>query len=614
MFADPLAKRNERIVSPWLRLAHLLAPHKTRIFLALGLATLACLFSLAAPLLVEQLLVRAANQHGLAVLVSPALMLLAVVIVQAASSTGNSWLLATVALDVVRGLRRQLYEQLQRMPLAWFDRTPTGAIMSRLMEDVSVVQSLASGQTLVTLLDISTAVAAAAWLVSRSWKLAAVVLCIVPFYVVVFRLFTRRIHAKTLDVRTQLDRVFGHLKQKIDGMQIVRAAAVEPLEISHFTRQIGDLHQPRVRVNQLGIAFSNLCVGMGGIGASAVFAVGAWEVIAGRLTVGDLIAASALSGFLFLPITRLSELAALYQQAMASFFRLSEILDFPIADRTEHIDHQHPAEGFVPAGRIEFDHLDFHYVPDRPVLKNISLRIEPGTKVAIVGPTGSGKTTLMNLLLRFYEPTGGAIRIDGRSLADFSLPALRQHLGVVPQEAVIFRGTLADNIRYGTPHASMTEITAAARAALVHEMALDLPQQYETVVGEGGHPLSQGQRQRIALARIFCKNSSIVVLDEATSSLDRPNEMLVQQALDSLLAGRTTFVIAHRLATILGADQIVVMDHGRIVRSALTRSCSPTPAVFTVGFTISIRASWRPTLRSRAPLTRSNDSHRRRLL
>jgi subfamily B ATP-binding cassette protein MsbA len=548
-------------------LARLLAPHKTRIFLALGLAALACLFSLASPLLIERVITRAGDRHGLAAVVAPGLMLLAVVVVQAAASTGNSWLLANVALDVVRNLRRQLYEQLQRMPLAWFDRTPTGAIMSRLMEDVSVIQSLTSGQTLVTLLDLSTAIAAVGWLASRSWKLAAVVLCFAPIYVVVFRLFTQRIHSKALDVRTQLDRVFGHLKQKIDGMQVVRATAAEPLEISHFTRQISDLHQPRVRVNQLGIAFSNLCVGMGGVGASAVFAVGAWEVIAGRLTIGDLIAASALAGLLFTPITRLSELAASYQQAMASFLRLSEILDHPLATEScQPLDHQPADLSFAPAGCIEFDHLDFHYVADRPILNDISLRIEPGKKVAIVGPTGSGKTTLMNLLLRFYQPTGGTIRIDGRLLADFSLAALRQHVGVVPQEAVVFRGTLADNIRYGSPHASLEQVTAAARAALIHEMALDLPQQYDTLVGEGGHPLSQGQRQRIALARIFCKDPSIVVLDEATSSLDRSSEVLVQQALDRLLAGRTTFIIAHRLATVVGADQIVVMDHGRITQ------------------------------------------------
>jgi len=388
----------------------------------------------------------------------------------------------------------------------------------------------------------------------------------VPVYIIVFRLFTRPIRARTLDVRYQLDQVFAHLKQKIDGIQVVQATAREAGEIAAFTEKITALHRPRVHVNHLGIAFSNLCVGVGGIGSAVVFAVGAYEVAGGSLTTGELIAISALAGLIFTPITRLSELAASYQQAATSLTRLGEILDFPLTDRPQFksID-----EKTVPAGvcgRIEFDRVSFHYLPDRPVLYDISLCIESGRKVAIVGPTGSGKTTLMNLLLRFYEPTSGEVRIDGRSLDDYSVRDLRRHLGVVPQEPVIFRGTLAENICYGTPDATPAEIKAAARAALVHDLADSLAQQYGTLVGEGGHPLSQGERQRIAIARLFCKSPSIVVLDEATSALDRASETLIQEALDRLLSGRTTFVIAHRLATVLTADQIIVMDQGRIVQ------------------------------------------------
>ena len=252
-------------------------------------------------------------------LIAPALVLLSAVLLQAAAGMGNAWLLGGVALDVVRDLRRRLYERLQQLPVAWFDRTPTGAIMTRLMDDVNVVQGLASGQTLVTLIDVSTAIAAATWLASRSWRLAAVVAAIAPVYVLVFRLYTRRIRTGTFEVRQQLDQVFAHLKQKIDGIQVVRATAGEAAEIAEFTGQITALHTPRVRVNELGIAFSNLCVGVGGIGAALVFAVGAWEVMAGRLPLGDLIAVSALAGLLFTPITRLSELATQYQQASASF-------------------------------------------------------------------------------------------------------------------------------------------------------------------------------------------------------------------------------------------------------------------------------------------------------
>jgi ABC-type multidrug transport system fused ATPase/permease subunit len=349
---------------------------------------------------------------------------------------------------------------------------------------------------------------------------------------------------------------------------VVRAAAAEAEEISKFSRQMSALHEPRLRTNQLGIAFSNLCLGVGGAGASLVFAVGAGEVLAGRLTIGELIAASALAALLFTPITRLSELATLVQQASASMTRLSEILDHPLP--LTRAGFWSPASVIAPAkplgGDVEFDNVSFQYLPGRPVLQDVSLRIQPGWKVAVVGPTGSGKTTLMNLLLRFYEPIAGEIRLDGERLSDLPLAALRELTGVVPQDPVIFRGTLGDNIRYGTPTASDDVVASAAQVALVDTIAQRLPRGYETLVGEGGHPLSQGERQRIAIARLFCKNPSLVVLDEATSSLDRASEILVQRALDNLLAGRTTFVIAHRLETVLTADQIVVMDQGRIVQ------------------------------------------------
>ena len=537
------------------------------------MALAACALGVCAPLVAERIL-RAGSDHStLGVLLVPGLTLLAAAAAQSCAAAANSWLLGGVALELVRDLRQRLYARLQQLPLAWFDRTPTGSILSRVMDDVAVVQGLASGQTLTILIEVATAAGAAAWLSTRSWQLGAVLAALVPLYAVLFFLFTRRIRLGMQHVRQQLDLVFGHLKQKIDGMLIVRANASEAAEVAEFQRQIHALHQPRVRVSQLGIAFSNLTSGVGGVGAALVFAIGAYEVSAGRLTTGELIAATAMAALIFAPITRLSELAGAYQQAATSLGRLGEILDFPDSQDGLRQGSElvvcgpRPLVAVLGAGSIEFDRVEFHYAADRPVLRDVSLRVESGSRVAIVGPTGSGKTTLLNLLLRFYEPTRGEIRLNGQPLGECSDAELRHQIGLVPQEAVVFRGTLAENIRYGTPDASQAAVEAAGRAARIEDLARGLPQGYETLVGEGGHPLSQGQRQRIALARLFCKNPGIVVLDEATSSLDRTSEIEVQQAMETLLAGRTTLVIAHRLATVRDADQIVVMDQGRIVQA-----------------------------------------------
>jgi len=473
-------------------------------------------------------------------------------------------MLGRLSLRVTQDLRQDLYARLHRMPIAWFDRTPTGAVITRLMDDVALVQGMASGQTLVALLDVATAIGAAVWIVSHGWRLSALLTVLAMVYVTIFRRFLPKIRTQTLEVREQLDRIFSGLKQKIDGVQIVRTHRGEAAEIAEFTNQFTELHLPRVRANRYRVAFSNLCSGVGAVGAALVFAVGAFEVTAGRLSVGELIVASSLAGLLFTPMARLSELAAVYQQASASYCRLREL--FEMVDVPSNEDSAATRQPEAIEGRVEFKNVSFQYSADRPLLQDIALQIEPQTKTAIVGPTGSGKSTLMNLLLRFYEPTSGQICVDGRPLADMSTADLRRHIGVVPQEAVVFRGTLAQNIRYGTPEATDAEVAAAARSAFLEGLAAKLPQGYQTLVGEGGHPLSQGEQQRIAIARLICKNPSIIVLDEATSSLDHESEAAVQAALAQLMVRRTSFVIAHRLSTILDADRILVLDQGRIIQ------------------------------------------------
>ncbi len=543
------------------RIGGLVRPYRGRVATALLLTTLVCLLNLPTPYLV-QALVDGAPTAGAGVIAGYGLALLAVFAAQAAAGYAAARVTGGVGLGVVRDLRHGLYDRLQRVGLAYYDRTPAGAILSRLMDDVAAVQGLITTQSLSALTDLGTAAVAAAWLLAQSRTLFLAVVAFLPVHVLVFRAYTRRIRAGTAAVRVELDGIFGRLKEKIDGALVVRACAREDAEVRGFAAQIGAAHRSRLTVGRWTAAFSILSGAAGGVGAAAVFAAGAWEAAHGRLTPGGVVSASALAALLFGPVGRLSDLAAVFEQAAAGLDRLGDVLDLA-PDAPEPAD---PLPVGRPRGRVEFDRVGFGYRPGRPVLWDVRLRVEPGLKVALVGPTGCGKSTLLQLLLRFYDPTWGEIRLDGAPLRRLRPADLRRHIGVVPQEPVVFRASLADNIRYGCPDADAAQVEAAARAARVCDFVARLPGGYSALVGEGGCKLSQGERQRVAVARAFCKDPALVVMDEATSSLDAANETLVQAALADLLRGRTAFVIAHRLATVVDADLIVVMEGGLVVQ------------------------------------------------
>jgi subfamily B ATP-binding cassette protein MsbA len=530
--------------------------------LAFGLTGLACLLNIPTPLLVQGLVddVAASGAGSLPFYIAA---LLGVFALQAVVGVANTHAAGRVGLEVVRDLRHRLYARLQRVGLSYYDKTPAGSILSRLMDDVAAVQTLVSGQTVAVMTDAGTALVVSALLLLLSPWLFLVVFAFLPVYVLSFRWFGRRIRAGAAEVRDRLDTVFSHLKAKCDGVLVVKACAREEAEMSEFAAQIDAAHAPRVRVERLNAALSTLTLAVSGVGSTLVFAAAALLVIHGRLTPGEVVAATALAALLFGPASRLAELASVFQAAGASVDRLGEILD----QESDIPEPDNPLPLTRARGLVEFDRVTFAYRAGRPVLHDIRLTVEPGMKVALVGPTGCGKSTLLSLLMRFYDPTWGEIRLDGKPLRRLALADLRRQMGVVPQEAVIFRASLAENIRYGAPDADGARVEAAARAALVHGFATQLPQGYETVVGEGGHRLSQGERQRVAIARALCKDPALVVLDEATSALDTASEALLQAALASLMRGRTAFLIAHRLATILDADLIVVIQNGQIIQT-----------------------------------------------
>jgi subfamily B ATP-binding cassette protein MsbA len=560
--------RGDKAMNTLDRIAGWLAPYRRSMALAFVMTTLAALFNLPVPLLVQELVDRVVTQGRWSALPWYALGLFLVFAVQAVLSLGNGLLIGRIGQGVVRDLRHLLYDRLQRLSLTYYDKTPSGAILSRLMDDVGAIQVFVTSQTFTILTDLGTTVAIFALLLARDWRLALVVLAVSPLFAFNFRYYMKRIRATSTVIREKMDLIFGNLKAKLDGTIAIKAYGREPEEIVDFAHQLDDAHVPRVRESELGAAFSNLSGAIGGAGTALVFAAGALEVLAGRLTPGGVVSTAALAALVFGPVARLADLAYVFEQTAASVDRLGEILDLEPDVREPRADEravpQEPA--WRVRGQIEFDRVGFGYRPSEPVVWDIRLKVEPGMKIALVGPTGCGKSTLVNLLMRFYDPTWGEIRLDGVPIGRVSTRELRRQVGVVLQDPVVFRQSLADNIRYGAPGASLAQVEAAARAALVHNFALSLPEGYHTLVGEGGYKLSQGERQRLAIARALCKDPALVVLDEATSSLDTASEALIQAALANLLRGRTALCIAHRLSTIVDADLIIVMDGGLIVQ------------------------------------------------
>jgi ATP-binding cassette, subfamily B, bacterial MsbA len=488
------------------------------------------------------------------------LVVLAIFLVKSLCAWGQGYLMSYVGNKIVVDLRQHLYDHLQRLSLSFFDRTPTGMLMSRITNDVSQIQAAVKECVTGMIRDSLSVVGLVGVVFYRDWQLAIIAVLILPFAffpIVKFGQKLRAISTKSLEAMGDISVI---LHETIGGNRIVKAFGMEEYEKRRFSRENLRSFDYAMRAASVNAISPPLMEFFGGIGIVAIIWYGGYSVIEGISTPGNFFSFLAALILLYEPVKRLSGMNMTLQQGIAAAYRIYEILDTP----SEIVDKP-GAPRLAPISRdLEFHHVSFHY-GDEPVLKDIQLRVGAGEVIAIVGVSGAGKTTLVNLIPRFYEVSEGAILIDGVDIRNATIVSLRAQIGIVTQQTILFNDTVRNNIAYGDIRKSEQDIIDAARAANALDFIAKLPQGLDTTIGEQGVLLSGGERQRVCIARALLKNAPILILDEATSSLDSESELEVQKALENLMAGRTTLVIAHRLSTIKNADRIVALADGQIV-------------------------------------------------
>ncbi len=463
----------------------------------------------------------------------------------------------------IYGVRRDLFEKLQHQSMSFYDTADVGVLMSRMTSDVNALQELVTWAIVGTASDLFTLIGIVIVMLTMDWRLSLITFSVLPIMFLLTALWRARARDNWRRVRFYNGRMLGYIEENIQGVRVVQAFTREKLNLDKFVKQVNyRFNRAQVRAARLSAMFFPGVDFLGTLSVALVVGFGGTLALGGNaFTPGVLVAFVLYVGRFFDPVRDLAERYNTLQQAMTAGERLFGLLDRPI-----EIESKPGAPEMPPIqGEVIFEDVNFHYLPDLPVLKAIDLRVRPGQLIALVGATGSGKSTLVKLLNRSYEVRSGSLRIDGHDVRDVELSSLRRQMGIVLQETFLFRGTVADNIRYGRLDATDGEIVEAARAIGAHEFIEAMSSGYDTQVEEGGAILSVGQRQLLAFARALLADPRILLLDEATSSIDTQTERIIQDAMDRLLEGRTAFVIAHRLSTIVRADQIVMLSHGRII-------------------------------------------------
>lgn len=538
-------------------------PYKNKLLAAIGLMAFTALLSVSGPWFIGQAIDNGLRAESPADLRFWTLLFILAAGLEWITNRTRIALMAYVGTKIVADLRSELFRHLHTLSLNFYNHYSVGRLMSRLIGDVGVIQEFITwaitGVTRATfnLLGIILA------MLLLNWRLALLTFVVLPIMVALTNRWRVRVREAYRDTRQRISLINGYLNESITGIRVTKSFGREDHNFAHFDDLSISYFEANVRAARLSATFFPAVDFLGAAAVALVVGAGGYFVLGGELTAGVLVAFVLYVERFFEPIRELAQRYNAFQSTMASSERIFNLLD----NRPDLLDAPN-AQPLPPiTGRVDFNQVSFQYEDGQPVLQGIDLHVRPGERVALVGETGAGKSTIIRLLSRFFDVSEGAVLIDGYDVRQVTLSSLRSQLGVVLQDTFLFSGTISDNIRYGRPQASEADIEAAAKAVGAHAFISRLPHGYQTNVGENGVNLSVGQRQIISFARALLADPRILILDEATSSVDTATERQIQQALDKLMEGRTSFVIAHRLSTIINADKIVVLDSGRIIEN-----------------------------------------------
>lgn len=536
-------------------------PYSGRLMLAFLFTSVAAAGNLFVPWILKDVIDKVLMNKDIFLLNTIAVTIVIVFFIRGICFYAQTYLMSYVGQKVIIDIREAVYRKLQFLSLGYFEKRQTGTIMSYVTNDVGALQGsiIESATDFVT--EMSILIGSLALMFNLHWKLSLLTLITMPLVAKAMDLFGKKLKRTSGIMQERAADITAVLQETISSVRVIKSFVREEYEIARFVKENYANFRAQMKNAQVMATLTPVIELIAAIGVTFLIWYGGFEVINGNLTAGALIAFLVYATNLANPIKRLSRIYGNIQKAMAAAERVFSVLD----EKTDIVEKENATELKAVIGKVDFKAVTFKYNENEVILKDINLEVKAGQMVAIVGPSGAGKTTIVNLLPRFYDPVAGNIYIDDVNIADVTLASLREKIGIVPQETVLFNGSIYDNILYGDLTATTEEVMAAAKAANAHDFIMQMADQYQTQIGERGSKLSGGQRQRIAIARAILKNPRILILDEATSALDTESEKLVQDALDKLMVGRTSFVIAHRLSTILQADMIIVMEKGQIV-------------------------------------------------